>query len=200
MAQHPLEPLGADEFTRTTEILRREGHFTDTFRFASIELLEPAKQEVLAWRAGDAVPRHSFAVMWNRSDNKTYEATVDLTGDAVLSIKHVPDVTPNFTVDEFHEVDEALRKHPDVIAKLRERGISDMSRVIVDVWTYGKAVMPEKYRDRRLGWCDLWVRETPDGNPYAHPVSGLKLDRGHEHPGAPRDRGPLRRRNAGGRR
>ena len=35
--------------------------------------------------------------------------------------------------------------------------------------------MPEKYRDRRLGWCDVWVRETPDGNPYAHPVSGLKL-------------------------
>ena len=175
MAQHPLEPLSADEFSRTTEILRREGHVTDSFRFASIELLEPAKQEVLAWRAGDAVPRRSFAVMWNRSDNKTYEATVDLTGDAVLSIKHVPDVTPNFTVDEFHEVDETLRKHPDVIAKLRERGISDMSRVIVDVWTYGKAVMPEKYRDRRLGWADLWVRETPVGNPYAHPVSGLKL-------------------------
>ena len=175
MAQHPLEPLSADEFRRTTEILRRDGHVTDTFRFASIELLEPAKQEVLAWRVGDAVPRHSFAVVWNRSDNKTYEATVDLTGDAVLSIKHIPDVTPNFTVDEFHEVDEALRKHPDVIAKLRERGISDMSRVIVDVWTYGKAVMPEKYRDRRLGWCDLWVRETPDGNPYAHPVSGLKF-------------------------
>ena len=175
MAQHPLEPLSTDEFSHTTEILRREGHVTDSFRFASIELLEPAKQEVLAWRAGDAVPRRSFAVMWNRSDNKTYEATVDLTGDAVLSIKHVPDVTPNFTVDEFHEVDETLRKHPDVIAKLRERGISDMSRVIVDVWTYGKAVMPEKYRDRRLGWADLWVRETPVGNPYAHPVSGLKL-------------------------
>ena len=118
MALHPLEPLSADEFRRTAEILRRDGHVTDTFRFASIELLEPAKQEVLAWRVGDAVPRHSFAVVWNRADNKTYEATVDLTGDAVLSIKHVPDVTPNFTVDEFHEVDEALHKHPDVSAKL----------------------------------------------------------------------------------
>ena len=59
-----------------------------------------------------------------------------------------------------------------MIAKLAERGVSDMSRVIVDVWTYGKAVMPEKYRDRRLGWCDVWVRETPDGNPYAHPSRG----------------------------
>jgi primary-amine oxidase len=175
MALHPLEPLTADEFRRTAEILRRDGHVTDSFRFASIELVEPPKQEVSAWRVGDAVPRHAFAVMWDRSDNRAYEAMVDLTGDAVLSIKHVPDVTPNFTVDEFHEVDEALHKHPDVIAKLRERGITDVSRVIVDVWTYGKALMPEKYRDRRLGWCDLWVREIADGNPYAHPVSGLKV-------------------------
>src|SRR6185295_17424153 len=75
---------------RTAEILRRDGHVTDTFRFASIELLEPAKQEVLAWRVGDPVPRHSFAVVWNRLDNKTYEATVDLTGDAVLSISTFP--------------------------------------------------------------------------------------------------------------
>ena len=66
MASHPLEPLSADEFKRTADILRRNGHVTDTFRFAAIELLEPPKQEVLAWRAGDAMPRHSFAVVWNR--------------------------------------------------------------------------------------------------------------------------------------
>ena len=175
MAEHPLEPLTADEFQQTAAILRRDGHVTDTFRFASIELREPDKDDVLAWRAGDPVPRTSFAVVWNRSDNRTYEATVDLSGDSVTSFVHVPDVTPNFTVDEFHEVDETLRKHPDVIAKLAARGFTDMSLVLIDVWTYGKALMPEQYRDRRLGWCDLWARETPDGNPYAHPISGLKL-------------------------
>jgi primary-amine oxidase len=36
-------------------------------------------------------------------------------------------------------------------------------------------VIPDKWRDRRLGWVDLWMRATPDGNPYAHPVSGLKI-------------------------
>ena len=83
-----ITPAGTSECgRRTTEILRRDGHVTETFRFASIELMEPAKQEVLAWRAGDALPRHSFALVWNRADNKTYEATVDLTGDAVLSFK-----------------------------------------------------------------------------------------------------------------
>ena len=66
-------------------------------------------------------------MLWNRADNQTYEATVDLTGDAVVSFKHIPGVTPNFTVDEFHEVDEAMRAHPDVIAALAERGITDLS-------------------------------------------------------------------------
>ena len=175
MRQHPLEPLSADEFRQTASILRREGLVRDTFRFASIELKEPPKGEVKAWSPGDAVRRTSFAVVFNREDNKTYEATVDLTGHSVVSFEHVPDVTPNFTLDEFHDVDVAMRQHPDVIAKLAARGFTDMSLILVDVWTYGKAVMPEQHRQRRLGWCDLWARETPDGNPFAHPISGLKL-------------------------
>ncbi len=46
---------------------------------------------------------------------------------------------PNFTVDEFHDVDEAMRNHPEVIAALAERGFTDMSLILIDVWTYGKA-------------------------------------------------------------
>ncbi len=175
MAQHPLEPLDEDEFRLTAAILRRDNDLTGSWRFASIELREPAKSEVRAWRSGDPVPRSAFAVLWNRADNQTWEATVDLTGDRVLSWMHVPDVTPNFTVDEYHDVDEAMRAHPDVVAALADRGITDMSLVLIEVWTYGKALMPERYRDRRLGWCDIWYRETPEGNPYAHPVSGLKV-------------------------
>ena len=175
MTQHPLEPLSADEFRQTASILRSEGLVRDRFRFASIELKEPPKDEVKAWRPGDAVRRTSFAVVFNREDNKTYEATVDLSGQSVVSFEHIPDVTPNFTLDEFHDVDVAMRQHPGVIAKLADRGFTDMSLILVDVWTYGKAVMPEQHRQRRLGWCDLWARETPDGNPFAHPISGLKL-------------------------
>ena len=78
-------------------------------------------------------------------------------------------------MDEFHAVDEAMRTHPDVIAALAGRGFTDLSLVLMDVWTYGKAMMPEQHAHRRLGWCDLWARETPEGNPFAHPISGLKL-------------------------
>ncbi|WP_329000462.1 primary-amine oxidase [Kribbella sp. NBC_00709] len=175
MATHPLEPLDEHEFRQTAAILRRDEELGGSWRFAGIELLEPDKAAVQAWRPGDAVPRTAFAVLWNRADNQTWEAVVDLTGDRVVSWTHVPGVTPNFTTDEYHEVDEAMRAHPDVIAALADRGITDLSLVLIEVWTYGKALMPEKYRDRRLGWCDIWYRETPESNAYAHPVSGLKV-------------------------
>ncbi len=84
-------------------------------------------------------------------------------------------MTPNFTVDEFYDVDKAMRANPEVQAALAARGITDLDLVLVDVWTYGGGLMPEQWRDRRLGWADLWMRETPDGNPYAHPLSGIKL-------------------------
>ncbi len=175
MTQHPLDPLTGAEFRQTAAILRRDRELSESFRFASIELAEPPKAKIRAWRTGDPVPRVSFAVLWDRQTNQTWEATVDLTGDRVDGWVHVPGVCTNFTLDEYHEVDAAMQAHPQVVAALAERGIRDMSLVVVEVWTYGKALMPPQYRDRRLGWCDVWCRETPDGNPYAHPVSGLKV-------------------------
>ena len=175
MVAHPLDPLSSTEFQSTAAILRRDQGVSDSWRFASIELKEPAKAEVKAWTPGDTVPRRSLSVLWDRETNETYEAVVNLVGDRVDSWTHRPGVCPNFTLDEYHDVDHALHEHPEVLARLTARGITDPSLVLFDVWTYGKAMMPEQWRDRRLGWCDLWMRETPEGNPYAHTVAGLKI-------------------------
>ncbi len=175
MAAHPLDPLSSTEFQNTAAILRRDQGVTDSWRFTSIELKEPAKADVKAWNPGDAVPRRSLSVLLDRETNQTYEAVVDLVGERVDSWTHQPGVCPNFTLDEYHDVDHAMHEHPEVLARLAARGITDPSLVLFDVWTYGAAVMPEQWRDRRLGWCDLWMRETPEGNPYAHLISGLKI-------------------------
>ncbi len=180
MARHPLDSLTTEEYRRTTAALREAGHLNPSHRFASITLDEPAKADVLAWRQGDGpIPRRSLSVLWDRADNKAYEALVglaeDASSDGVVSFTSVPGVTPNFTPDEWHECEVAMKADPDVVAALAERGLTDLDLVLIDVWTYGHALMPEKYRDRRLGWADIWVRETSTGNPYAHPVSGLKL-------------------------
>jgi len=175
MGAHPLDSLSAEEFTRTAEILTQEHGIDTSWRYASIILVEPPKAELREWNEGDPVVRRSLSVVWKKATNEVYEAVVNLTEGAVESWTHVPGVTPNFTLDEYHDCDHAMKAHPDVKAALAKRGIDDVDSVLFDVWTYGGAVLPEQYRDRRLGWVDLWLKKNPTGNPYAHPVSGLKL-------------------------
>ncbi|GAA4659813.1 primary-amine oxidase [Kineococcus glutinatus] len=175
MSNHPLAPLDAEEITRSREVLRASGRLAPGTRFASVTLAEPPKADVLAWRPGDAVPRRALSVLWDRADNRTHEAVVDLVAGELVSFRHLPGVTPNFTVDEYHECEAALKADPRVVAALAARGVTDLDLVLLDVWTYGLGVMPERWRDRRLGWCDVWRRETPAGSPYAHHVQGLKF-------------------------
>ena len=67
----------------------------------------------------------------------------------------------------------SLREHADVIAALNRRGVQDIDLVLIDVWPFGQHLVPEHLRDRRLGWCDIWVRREPGSNPYARYLGGL---------------------------
>src|SRR6202167_2358046 len=167
---YPLDPLTAGEIRRAAEIVRRDRGTGDGWRFASIELREPMK-EVLA--AGQVTDREAIAVGWDRADGQAYRAVVSLTGDAVTSWQHLPGQQPNMTVDEWHECDEMLRSHPALIEALARRGITDMSLVLTDMWAYGAALVPERYRDLRIGWCDVWCRSSEQSNPYAQHITGL---------------------------
>jgi primary-amine oxidase len=173
--RHPLDPLTADEFRAVAAILRRDTDFGPSWRVASIELSEPAKALAREYRAGDPIVREAVSVCWNREDGAVYRALISLTADAVVDWVLQDGVQPNATVDEWTECDSAMRAHPDVITALRGRGVTDMDRVLIDVWTFGRHVIPEPYLGRRVGWCDVWVRESAQANPYAHAVSGLKL-------------------------
>jgi primary-amine oxidase len=175
MGRHPLDPLNADEIRRSAAILRRDRDVSDRWRFASIELREPSKEAVRAYRPGSAITREARVVCWNRDDGKAYKALVSLTEDRVAGWRHEPDGQPNMTVDEFHESDQALRREPRVIEALARRGITDMDRVLIETWAYGAHLLPEEYSDRRLGWADVWYRRAEGSSPYANPVSGLQI-------------------------
>ncbi|OLP03428.1 tyramine oxidase [Mycolicibacterium porcinum] len=171
---YPLDPLSADEFRAVAAILRREHGVGEGWRVASVELAEPSKAELADFDGGGATPaRRAAVICLDRSANATYKGVVSLTDDRVEKFDHVPGVQANFTVDEFVECDEVLRRHPDVIAALAKRGITDLDNVFMDTWTYGDAVAPPEYRDRRIGWSDTWYKQAAGANPYAHPVSGL---------------------------
>ena len=169
-AGHPLDPLSAEEISAVAAVLRRDrGVEPPRWRFGAIELAEPAKA---ALRDGQT-RRQARAVCWRREDGRAYRAVVSLDGPEVAAWEYLPGVQPNMTVDEWHECDEMLRAHPQLIAALARRGITDMSLVLTDVWAYGAALVPERYRGLRIGWADVWQRGSPDANPYAHSVTGL---------------------------
>lgn len=177
----PLDPLTASEISAVADILRRERGVVPGapgapagWRFASIEMLEPGKAELADFEAGGARPaRRAEIVCFDRSANATYKGVVSLGDQRVEEFEHIPGVQANFTVDEFAECDQLLRAHPEVIAALRNRGIADLDLVFFDTWTYGDAVAPPEYRDRRIGWSDSWLKAAPGANPYARLVSGL---------------------------
>ena len=174
MTFHPLDPLSAPEFTAAAAILARAHGVADGWRFASIELVEPPRSAITAFVATGTVPdRRARLVVLDRAENRTWVGVVSLTTDSLLEWHTVPGVQANFTVDEWDEADTALRAEPDVIAALARRGITDLDLVFIDTWTYGDAVIPDRYRGRRLGWSDVWVRASEKANPYAGPVSGL---------------------------
>jgi primary-amine oxidase len=170
---YPLDPLTAEEIRQAAAIVRRDRGVGEGWRFASIELREPAKADLDALQSGRLVRREAQLVCWNRADGQAYRAVVSLTGDAVAGWEHLPGQQPNMTIDEWHECDHMLREHPGVIAALARRGITDTSRVLADMWAYGAAFVPERYAGRRIGWCDVWFRGSERGNPYARHLTGL---------------------------
>jgi primary-amine oxidase len=170
---HPLDPLTAAEIRQVAAIVRRERGVGASWRFASIELREPDKRSLPALEAGDLSGRQAMAVCWDRADGRAWRAVVSLTSGVVTAWEQLPGQHPNMTLDEWHECDEMLRAHPALIGALERRGITDLSLVLTDVWAYGAALVPERYRGLRLGWSDVWYRDSEQGNPYAHHVTGL---------------------------
>ena len=168
---HPLDPLTADEISQVAATLRDRRGVADGWRYASIELAEPAKDQLPAAEASGA--RSAAVICWNTGDGQAFRAGVSLPDGEVTRWEHLPGHQPAVTVDEWHECDEMLREHPRLIEALAARGITDMSLVLTDVWAYGAALVPPRYEGRRIGWSDVWRRASQDANPYANHITGL---------------------------
>lgn len=167
---HPLDPLSAEEFSRITDIVRDE-HGAE-LKFTSILLDEPGKQDLLS---GEPFERSATVICLDRSDGQTYSGRVSLTEGTVTSWIHRVGEQANLTGEELELVDEHLRQDPRVIEALNKRGITDIDLVAIEVWGYPGNLVPEQFKGRRVGWTDVWRRDSPESNVYANPVSGLSF-------------------------
>jgi primary-amine oxidase len=176
-SKHPLDPLSARELEETIRILARDNYFGDGVRVVSINLKEPDKNSVEAHRRGGAFIRQAFVVLLDKSRMAGYEAVVDLGARSVASYIKLPDgIQPSIMLDEFSECEQAVRRSPEFLAVLRDRGITNSELVMVEPWSaglYGTELPAE--RGMRLMRALCFLRSEEKDNGYARPLDSIVI-------------------------
>lgn len=164
---HPMDPLTADEYDRTVEVLREAGHVDDASRFSSLDLREPAKADVLAWGPGESFSRSAFAVV--KQGPRTFEAVVDLSAGSVASWTEIEGVQPSLLLEEFIGTGEILGENEEFVAALASRGFA-IDEVMCAPMTLGNYDIPE-HAGRRLLKTPCFV--VGDVSLFNRPIEGL---------------------------
>ena len=75
---HPLDVLSAEEVGLAVELLRTAKALGPDTRFTHVQLEEPAKADILAWKPGAELPRRAAAMLFDCKTGLTHTAIVDL--------------------------------------------------------------------------------------------------------------------------
>lgn len=123
--EHPLDPLSFQEYWAVLEVLRDAGHMNAETRFSIVNLHEPDKDMVWGWSKGKDFPREASAIVRQGAD--AYEALVDVKQRRLISWTQLRDVQPNWLEEEFKAMEKEVKAHPDFIAAMKQRGITDFT-------------------------------------------------------------------------
>lgn len=170
--QHPLEPLNAKEIAEAVGILRFEKNLSESVRFVQVTLQEPPKAVVLNYKKGEPIEREAFICVLDNEKRQTYEAVVSITKGKVISWEPIPGVHPMFMLDEFAECEEVVKNHPEYQEALLKRGVTNPDLVMIDPWSAGN-FGTEEDESIRIARALAWVRQFPEDNGYAYPLTGL---------------------------
>ncbi len=168
---HPLDPLTKEEMAEAVAILKAGGKTSQTSRFPLIALNEPPKEEVLAFKPGDAMRREAFAVVYERASNKTFEAIVDLRDKSILSWKEIPGVQPTLLIEDYLMMQGIVRSNPEWQAAIKKRGITEFNKVQIDPWSAGHFGFPEEKGVRVFRGVSYYKGDSK--NYYARPIEGV---------------------------
>ena len=170
--RHPLDPLSAVEIETAVGIVRAERDVAPSLRFETVELKEPPKAVLRAYRPGVAVKREAFLAMFDVEADALFEAVVDLDKSRVTSWRAIEGARPTIMPEELAAVERCVKADPRFAEALRRRGIEDVSMAQVDAWSAGNYGLPTRRagasRTRSSG-----SRATKHDNGYAQPIEGL---------------------------
>ena len=171
---HPLDPLNRDELDRAIQIIREQMDLPVDALFEQVRLKEPLKALVHAFNTGSApeISREAFAVVLDRSADKVCEVVVSLSSDTMTSCDVIPGARIAFLDEESAEFRRIICEHPDFLAALERRGISDPEQVHIEGFAVANLAEPdEKHLRHTRAHC--FFREDPQDNAHVRPIEGL---------------------------
>lgn len=172
VVDHPLSPLTEGEVKLAVEIIRKEKELSQNVRFATITLQEPDKEVVLNFKNGDPIFREIAMILLDTKANKTFEAIVSVTESKVVRYEEIPDVQPNFMLDEFSECENIVKSNSEFKEALKRRGIMNSDLIMVDPWSAGYFNIPE-HDGKRIARAICWEKKFENDNGYAYPLTGI---------------------------
>jgi primary-amine oxidase len=150
--EHPLQELTAQEYWTTHEVLQGTGKVDPDTMVMSVLLHEPAKEKVLAWKAGDPMTREADVILMRKG--VVTEVRVDLGERKVESWKEVKGVQAPTFLSELLAMGELAKNDPRMQAGFAKRGIKDMTTVECVALPFGYFALPEMEGHRILyGGC-----------------------------------------------
>ncbi len=166
---HPLDALTGTEYWSVFDVLKASGKLSATSRYASVNLAEPPKSDLLAWQAGQPFGRRALAVV--RQEKDAFEALVDLRERRLVSWTKLEGVQPNVTAEEMKTIADAIKEQPDWQAAMKRRGLADFETVDCFAAVLGNFdTAPE--RGRRLVRVSCWDRHGAWGS-QGRPIEGV---------------------------
>ncbi len=164
---HPMDGLTGEEIRKAGSILREAGVTNDQTLYPLIDLVEPEKAEVLAFKPGDTLTRRA---MVQYTDEKGFsEAVVNLTSGEVESDGPI-EGQPMVLFTEFMSAMETTLADSRVQDGLKKRGLTAEDVFCLPL-TAGSFFTPE-YEGTRLMKVPCYVNPT-GSNFYAKPIEGL---------------------------
>jgi primary-amine oxidase len=148
---HPLDALRTEEYWTVYDVVQASGYLDADTHYASVLLHEPAKDVVLGWRAGQAIPREADVTLMRKG--VTIEARVDIAGRKLESWKEVPGVQAPIFVSEILGLSEMILSDERVKKALEKRGITDLNQVECASVPLGYFAFPEQ-EGHRIAYAD----------------------------------------------
>ena len=95
-----------------------------------------------------------------------------LKTESIIFKEELPTECPMIQIVEMMAAADAVKAHPEFIAAMEKRGITDMSLVNVGPWPAGFLASPQE-EGRFIVHAFIWIKSSERDNHYAHPVEGI---------------------------